>query len=39
LGAILERASVKLVVVEVAPKRVKQARKIAVEEPDLIAAK
>jgi hypothetical protein len=30
---------VKPKVVEVAPKRVKRARKVAVDEPDLIAAK
>jgi len=32
-------ASVKPVVVEVAPKRPKRARKVAVDEPDLIGAK
>ena len=32
-------ASVKPTVVEIAPKRVKRARKVAVDEPDLIAAK
>jgi excinuclease ABC subunit A len=41
LKPLLERASVKPKVVEVAPKRVKRARKVAVteDEPDLIAAK
>jgi hypothetical protein len=36
---MLERASVKPVVVEVAPKRPKRTRKVSVDEPDLIAAK
>jgi hypothetical protein len=36
---MLERASVKPVVSDVAPKRVKRARKVEPEEPDLIAAK
>jgi hypothetical protein len=36
---MLERASVKPKVVEVAPKRVKRARKVSVDEPDLIGAK
>jgi hypothetical protein len=35
---MLERASVKPVVVEVAPKRVKRSRKVPIEEPDLIGA-
>jgi len=39
LKPMLERASVKPVVVDVAPKRVKRARKVAVDEPDLIGAK
>jgi excinuclease ABC subunit A len=39
LKPMLERASVKPVVVEVAPKRPKRTRKVAVDEPDLIAAK
>jgi excinuclease ABC subunit A len=39
LKPLLERASVKPQVVEVAPNRVRRARKAAVEEPDLIAAK
>jgi excinuclease ABC subunit A len=39
LRPILDRASVKPVVVEVAPKRVKRSRKVEPEEPDLIAAK
>jgi excinuclease ABC subunit A len=41
LKPILERASVKPKVVEVAPKRPKRTRKVAVDEdePDLIAAK
>ncbi|MGZ2412090.1 excinuclease ABC subunit A [Sphingomonas sp. F9_3S_D5_B_2] len=39
LGPLLERASVKPEVVEVKPARVKRARKIGVEEPDLIGAK
>jgi ABC-type sugar transport system ATPase subunit len=39
LKPMLERASVKPVVVEVAPKRPKRTRKVAIEEPDLIAAK
>jgi hypothetical protein len=36
---MLERASVKPVVVEVVPKRPKRTRKVAVDEPDLIGAK
>jgi excinuclease ABC subunit A len=39
LKPILERASVKPVVVQTAPKRPKRARKLEPEEPDLIAAK
>ncbi|HEY4071258.1 MAG TPA: excinuclease ABC subunit UvrA [Sphingomicrobium sp.] len=39
LKPILERASVKPKVVEVAPKRPKRSRKVTVDEPDLIAAK
>jgi excinuclease ABC subunit A len=41
LRPILERASVKPVVVEVAPKRPKRSRRVPVDEdePDLIAAK
>jgi excinuclease ABC subunit A len=41
LRPMLERASVKPKVVNVAPKRVKRARKVSVDEdePDLIAAK
>ncbi|HEX5259151.1 MAG TPA: excinuclease ABC subunit UvrA [Sphingomicrobium sp.] len=39
LRPMLERASVKPKVVEVAPKRVKRARKVEPEEPDLIGAK
>ena len=39
LRPLLERASVKPVIAEVAPKRVKRSRKAAVDEPDLIAAK
>ncbi|MFL6727964.1 MAG: hypothetical protein ACJ8FS_15845, partial [Sphingomicrobium sp.] len=39
LKPMLERASVKPVVVDVAPKRVKRARNVSAEEPDLIAAK
>src|SRR5206468_7917219 len=39
LRPMLERASVKPKVVEVAPKRPKRARKVEPEEPDLIAAK
>jgi excinuclease ABC subunit A len=39
LRPMLERASVKPVVVDVAPKRVKRTRKVVVEEPDLIPAK
>lgn len=41
LKPILERASVKPVIVDVAPKRPKRSRKVAIDEdePDLIAAK
>jgi len=39
LKPMLERASVKPVVVEVQPTRPKRARKVSVDEPDLIAAK
>jgi excinuclease ABC subunit A len=39
LKPLLERASVKPKVVEVAPKRAKRARRATVDEPDLIAAK
>ncbi|HEX6784256.1 MAG TPA: excinuclease ABC subunit UvrA [Sphingomicrobium sp.] len=39
LKPLLERASVKPEVVEVAPKRPKRARRATVDEPDLIAAK
>src|SRR5438552_13316097 len=39
LRPMLERASVKPVIVHVAPKRVKRSRKVEPEEPDLIAAK
>jgi len=39
LRPILERASVKPKVVEVKPKRPARSRKVAVDEPDLIAAK
>jgi excinuclease ABC subunit A len=39
LRPLLERASVKPVVVASAPKRVKRSRKVEPEEPDLIAAK
>jgi excinuclease ABC subunit A len=39
LRPMLERASVKPVVVAVAPKRVKRTRKVSVDEPDLIGAK
>jgi excinuclease ABC subunit A len=39
LKPLLERASVKPTVVETKPKRATRARKVAVDEPDLIAAK
>jgi excinuclease ABC subunit A len=39
LKPMLERASVKPVVVDVAPKRPKRARRVSVDEPDLIGAK
>jgi hypothetical protein len=39
LRPILERATVKPKVVEVAPKRPKRSRRVEPEEPDLIAAK
>ncbi len=39
LKPMLERASVKPVVVESKPKRPVRERKVAVDEPDLIAAK
>ena len=39
LRPILDRASVKPVIVETAPKRIKRSRKTEPEEPDLIAAK
>jgi excinuclease ABC subunit A len=39
LKPMLERASVKPVIVDVPPKKPKRSRKIAVDEPDLIAAK
>ncbi len=39
LRPMLERASVKPVIVDVAPKRMKRTRKVAVDEPDLIGAK
>jgi excinuclease ABC subunit A len=39
LKPILERASVKPVIVQTAPKRPKRVRKVEPEEPDLIAAK
>ena len=39
LRPILERASVKPVVVATTPKRPKRQRKVEAEEPDLIAAK
>ncbi len=39
LKPLLERASVKPVVVETKPVRAKRSRKVAVDEPDLIAAK
>jgi excinuclease ABC subunit A len=39
LKPLLERASIKPVIVDAAPKRPKRTRKVAVDEPDLIAAK
>jgi excinuclease ABC subunit A len=36
---MLERASIKPVIVQVQPKRPKRPRKVAAEEPDLIGAK
>lgn len=39
LGPLLERASVKSVLVDVPPKKAKRARKAVASEPDLIAAK
>jgi excinuclease ABC subunit A len=39
LKPILERASVKPVIVETTPKRPKRTRRVEPEEPDLIAAK
>ena len=39
LKPLLERASVKPVVVDVAPKKAKRPRRVALDEPDLIAAK
>src|SRR5205814_8345963 len=39
LRPMLERASVKPVIVDVQPKRVKRTRKVAVDEPDFIGAK
>ena len=39
LKPLLERASVKPVIVDAAPKRPKRTRKVMVDEPDLIAAK
>jgi excinuclease ABC subunit A len=39
LKPMLERASVKPVIVDVKPKKPKRPRKIDVDEPDLIAAK
>jgi excinuclease ABC subunit A len=39
LKPMLERASIKPVIVETAPKRPKRTRKVEPEEPDLIAAK
>ena len=39
LRPMLERASVKPVIVDVQPKRPRRSRKVAVDEPDLIGAK
>jgi len=39
LKPMLERASVKPVIVDVQPKRPKRTRKVAADEPELIAAK
>ncbi|HWJ38672.1 MAG TPA: excinuclease ABC subunit UvrA [Sphingomicrobium sp.] len=39
LGPLLERASVKPVIVDVAPRKPRRSRKITAEEPDLVAAK
>ena len=39
LKPMLERASVKPVIVDVKPKKSKRTRKVEVEEPNLIAAK
>jgi excinuclease ABC subunit A len=39
LKPLLERASIKPVIVDVQPKRSKRPRKVTADEPDLIAAK